>query len=339
MTVGNAINHSPDIRSYRESPEFLDNNLVGIEIELENFNPGRNIDPVFSNYWNLTDDPSLRNNGIEFILRNPLAGHDLNTALELASPYIANATAGERTSTHVHLDIRAWDESLAQNFLLLYSVMEPILFRYIGADREANIYCWPFYNTEHILRNIGRMLHRRAGRFRSSGFVNFFNRDSDKYGAINLASPRTLGSLEFRHFKGTTDIEEIKQWINIIFAMKIAAGDLSTDLEETYGQLEEHDYNSIITKYFGNTALFNFSNTITLTSEYRKGIDTLERILMYGPSNNTEANAEEPEEATNIPRPAGLRGEQVLFSTGIGLQEWAQSGGRLRTDNEDTEQG
>jgi hypothetical protein len=296
--VGEVTGHTPDVRTYQADDMFLDTNLVGVEIELENFSGS--LSAAARSYWSGVGDPSLRHGGIELVLTYPLSGIDLVRAFESIRSTITHATAGERTSVHVHLDVRSWDSKLLQKFLLMYAVAEPILFKYIGQEREKNIYCWPFYHTEHVLRYIG-LSSAKSSAADIQRLSRSFSSDHDKYGAVNMGSLRRLGSLEFRQFRGTTDVDDIIKWINIIYALKLGATTLSDNVDELYAQLEGMTYQQFIDAYFKGTDLSKATASTDLTTHYRLGLETLERILLYIPQKESKGVKKPAVKASRIP--------------------------------------
>lgn len=199
-----------------ENPSFIlqPNALVGIEIEVENMNNGGWI-PEY--YWNCKEDHSLRNNGLEFT-SIPLRGHQIESALkflfeEFTLTGNTEFTFGNRTSTHIHLNVRdlTWDN--IKSLLLLYCIFEKHFFTLAGTKRESSIFCVPMYRTHQasVIPNI-----------------NSFDRTWHKYSAINAGTilgnedvPK-FGTIEFRHLYGTSNIDTIINWINNIFCLRVA---------------------------------------------------------------------------------------------------------------------
>jgi len=238
-TIGEYVGHTPDPRSFQPGELFVDGRCaMGVEFEIENldnFSGGR----LKTSFVQMIKDGSLRNGGREFILgaRNamgqtlPVNGKDLEDGL-LA---LDNALKGyeddgyerpqctERTSVHLHLDVRDLEWPELQKFVGLYTIFEDVLFRYAGEDRKASAYCKPIGRTSSIRENLGVLLTRDVDAL--GGILE----QADKYDGLNLEAVKKFGSIEIRIHRGTTDIREVIEWINVIQSLKIAAksGDIS----------------------------------------------------------------------------------------------------------------
>jgi hypothetical protein len=205
---------NPEIRKWSPSDEIIENTtLVGIEVEVENV---RKKIPN-SGYWNVTRDGSLRNNGIEFI-SIPIKGTDIVTAIDdlqgLIKKYIPNPDFSDRTSVHVHIDVREMTDQQLWTFLELYTVVERLIFDYCGDDRAENIYCVPFYKGDYIVGLISNVIGS------PSRIASKFSGVDGKYQALNVKPVVTQGSLEFRHHHGTANKEDLLRWINIVLQLK-----------------------------------------------------------------------------------------------------------------------
>ncbi len=188
----------------------------GIEIETETHEEYRQ--PAFK-FWSSHRDGSLRNYGVEYVLKAPLSHDEIPVALQefeskmpmnklIDSPY---------TSVHVHVNMQNEDWVTLANFLTTYTLMENVLVRYSGPDRVSNLFCLPIKDAEGCLDNILTVLShvqkRAFGRIRLA-------EDQAKYSALNLATLYNLGTAEIRTFRGATTIEPINKWVTIIKRIK-----------------------------------------------------------------------------------------------------------------------
>lgn len=178
--------------------------LVGIEVEVENYleDSGR-LNPI----WSKKEDGSLRNNGAEFVTK-PIPACSAPAALQyLLKDFLPkDACFSPRTSIHVHLDFHNDEYDTVVDTLLLYSVFEKVLFRFIGKGRIRNIYCVPITTTQ-LLTDAAM----RGG---------FQPRYWEKYASLNLKTIATFGTLEFRHMHGTFDARKVSIWIDLLTKMK-----------------------------------------------------------------------------------------------------------------------
>jgi len=191
--------------------KMVDNNvLLGIEIEVENMKKSL---PIVEFYWNVKDDNSLRNNGLEFT-STPLRAKQVEYALDY---YNKVATANNkpdysnRTSVHVHINVRDLTLDQIKNFVLLYALFEKHFFHIAGTKRESSIFCVPLYKTTPV-GNISNL----------ENHLQYWH----KYNALNLGTVigsnglPMYGTVEFRHLYGTGDKKTIINWINNILALR-----------------------------------------------------------------------------------------------------------------------
>ena len=112
-------------------PVPIKNYIFGLEIEVENIRYNLP-DATYKSYWNITGDNSLRNNGVEFITL-PLKAFQIDKALQQLR-FRTNqfrADFSERTSTHVHMNIRDLTIDQIYNLTLLYITVEKLLCRWL----------------------------------------------------------------------------------------------------------------------------------------------------------------------------------------------------------------
>lgn len=184
--------------------------LVGIEIEVENIDSVVNTDY----YWQYKEDGSLRNNGAEFA-SIPLRARQAEFALNYLNKSLTEFNEPEfsnRTSVHVHLNVRdmTWDQ--IKVLVITYAMYERHFFHQAGTRRESSIFCVPLYKS-HQLRNF---LQNEVGSVKTW----------HKYNAINLGtilgsdSCSKFGTIEFRHLFGTMDTHFIVNWINQILCLR-----------------------------------------------------------------------------------------------------------------------
>jgi len=195
----------------------------GIEIETESANSY----PVpRMSYWKCDTDGSLRNFGIEYILRKPINYKEVDSALEEFSSTLVDVKFLDSvyTSIHVHVNISRMTLSEIASFYTAYCLFEEVLTRYCGPTRNGNLFC-----LKNSLANRGVNTLSRLYRTIDSGDLReidnilcngTFNENQLKYAACNIATMCRFQSLEIRTHKGTTNVAEIKRWIDIIECIK-----------------------------------------------------------------------------------------------------------------------
>lgn len=247
MKIGTAIKADVSEMLYLQDTTLINNDWgVGVEVELENiqyahatndkpeiidlerFHADRGIRdklPGFKGLWKIVHDGSLRT-GEEFVFNGPLVGANITKALKVFQDFVdvysfnnKSIQVSKRCSVHVHLDVRDMNEEELVNFILIYILVERLLFIYINPERKKNNYCKPL--TDSAFKHIIAELKDRPGDI--DMLLWTIRHSCDKYSALNILPVIKYGSAEFRHHHGTIDILSLKNWINIIFAVKRAS--------------------------------------------------------------------------------------------------------------------
>jgi hypothetical protein len=232
-TVSEHYDHSMPTDTVRASTHLISDTRVGIEVELEGFNS----DQPKVRGWNTIPDGSLRDGGLEFVFNGPVGGVTAMSRLtalgEALEPYQDTIKCSERTSLHVHVDVRDLELDQVWSMLLLYGLVEPYLFTVCGEHRADNIYSLAWYKGECQLAPLSSL--RRIQNYRHTGDGETF----PKYATVNIGALNTFGSLEFRGHEGTATIEQMVLWVNHLLALKeyVLSSDVSarTLLERSFG--------------------------------------------------------------------------------------------------------
>ena len=112
----------------------------------------------------------------------------------------------QRTSIHVHVNIRKLSYQQLAGLLTAYCVLEPLLFDYVGRGRQRNIFCIPVTETGYPDKWLSDIAKNSSRVFSSW----------EKYSAVNLTRFPDLGTVEFRQMHGTRDKGKILTWLEII---------------------------------------------------------------------------------------------------------------------------
>jgi hypothetical protein len=192
------------------------NDLIGIEIEVEGANRiDYHNDGKLWDYWAEHDDGSLRGAAREFVLRRPIGGADLAAAMEAMRGRLDKCNFSLRTSVHVHVDVRDITSQALYRFMLLYILLEELLFDLCGKHRASNNFCIASYHAEGFLATLARISPTTTIRS-----LTAMNTQDMRYSAMNLDAVRKFGSLEFRGHEGTGDVDRIMQWVNVLTHLK-----------------------------------------------------------------------------------------------------------------------
>lgn len=207
------------LKNYKSFKRF--DGEFGVEIETSTRNA---YDVPLFNYWTNHRDDSIRNFGVEYVLKQPVRfKKELPDALSEFKEKTAKIKFIENPqSTSVHVHVNMLNESLRTlgNFLTLYTMFENLLIRYSGPDRLSNLFCLPMCDAEDTYTNI-RQMFKQLEQKNWKGMI--FQENAVKYAALNLAALGAYGSVELRSFRGETDTDKIMLWISLINAMLVYA--------------------------------------------------------------------------------------------------------------------
>lgn len=168
-------------------------------------------------YWNDVSDGSLRNFGVEYVLKQPLSlDGEMDSALKEFDDVVPkNLLIKDSISTSVHVHINFLEETFLtmSNFLVTYTLLENLLCEFSGADRKSNLFCLSMNDAQQTAINVCNMLRSIKTR-QYKGII--FHPNLVKYAALNLGSLGQLGTLEIRTFRGETDTKVIREWVAIL---------------------------------------------------------------------------------------------------------------------------
>jgi hypothetical protein len=193
----------------------------GIELETSTVRPYTM--PKLS-FWEAKGDQSLRDFGIEYVLRTPKDYKAVPKTLKHFDDTMEESTIRFHNdvycSTHVHINIKKFTPQQLLNLICLWILFEDTLLSYCGEDRDGNLFCLKNKQAEFIYYSLCKNLADSNNINR----VFTFSSGTFKYGAINLATISTLGSLEVRcHPAFSSKAMEIMPWVDILKALKEAA--------------------------------------------------------------------------------------------------------------------
>lgn len=221
---------TPKIRKQRPSPKFvIPDGLIGLEYEWESCEHfdwgtewGQRLQPFFSSH----NDGSLRNGGIEFVLREPLFGENLLAAIttmdEAARAF--RFKSSYRTSMHVHLDMeRATYPDQVLSTALLYALAEPFLYKFVGQARDMCNYCLPWYRHDQHFNVFLRGIHEYKAHSAAHLVGKLKQLKEYKYSGLNFFSLGDFGTLEFRQCPVGLDATRVVDWVNMIQSLKAYA--------------------------------------------------------------------------------------------------------------------
>jgi len=219
---------------------------VGIELEAE----GSVDNPGFM-FWKAEADGSLRNNGIEYILKRPLSLPDLKSALtefEEKTKHCKFAVS-PRTSCHVHVNVQKFTFQELYAVVGAYWLFEPILLEHCGPSRISNLFCLQASDASHIVSDVIYSI-KRAYEYPENAFLMEFNNDEHKYAALNLASLPRFGSIEFRSMRGIYKKKEIYDWADLLYTFVHRVREIGT-VTTVYQIFKESTLSNFVDLLFG----------------------------------------------------------------------------------------
>ena len=241
---------TPDLHleKYREFKICEPKKRIGIEVEVEGITRMPVIDKQI---WFTKVDGSLRNNGIEFITA-PVAGLQIIYAIDnLYSNLPTTADFSERTSIHVHVNVREQTVGQILTLLMLYTVFEQLLFEFAGPQRRNNIFCVAVQETRYpyLITNF----------LRDKSFGDLIM-GWKKYSGLNLGIIRGLGTIEYRIMEGHNDPVRLLNWINILLRMHQYVR--TTSFNEAYEAIRTLNTTSMYEQFIRNVFKSDAENLI-----------------------------------------------------------------------------
>lgn len=276
--IGHLLDRQIDPSSRVCTPYLVSTTNLGVEIELENISnhiPSRD----FLRYWKIVDDGSLRDNGAEFVFKAPLGGLDVVHALQELEQFITTnditPQLSDRTSVHVHMDIRDITTEQLFNIILTYTFAERVLMRFCGESRIDNNYCVPLSKTSStFLSRIGRFKDKKTDFLRS---VREFG-DGNRYAALNLGAISRYGSIEFRGFRGEYKSSELLPWVNMLLSIREYALREDINFNEFHIHISQYGALKVLNDIFGES-LFKRFNTEYLMEDMRGCVGVVQDLL------------------------------------------------------------
>lgn len=196
--------------------------LVGIEIELEGDNLVNMDTPT--KYWGTHEEGSLRG-GVEYVLIKPIGIPSLDDVLKEFVQLTRDAVFKNsiRTSTHIHVNALTFSILEIYTILSAYYMLENILVRLNGKDREGNLHCLRVKDATHIVAQLSKEIEDRT-------YLTTWS-NNHRYAACNLSALSKFGSLEFRFMKAYTQKEDLSLWVRNLVKMVNCAKKFKTPKE------------------------------------------------------------------------------------------------------------
>ena len=182
---------------------------IGIEVEVEG-GPWPEDPPT---NWVTHQDGSLRN-GIEYVIRQPVAREKVRDSLSKLAAGLANSRLNfsYRTSIHVHVNIQSLTVRQWVSYVAAFIVLEEALVDIVGPKRAGNKFCLRVCDADQPVQMI-------RGGIRN-GDLHAVLRGDIKYASMNVLASATHGTLEFRAMEGNLNVDWITAWADVLLAIK-----------------------------------------------------------------------------------------------------------------------
>jgi len=258
MKIGNLVGHPPDNLEYSPVKDLiLSRCFIGIEVELEGLPK-----TAFKNnlkYWEFRQDGSLRDyvGRATELVSSRMFGKDILNALDELNTFGTKFTPSlsERTSIHIHLDVRNLSKEQVLTLVFVYLIYEQMYFAMAGMERKNSNFCVPLSKTIHELSNIAKTFSKRTG----EEDLHYYLGEFSKYSALNLRAIRKFGTLEFRHYPGEFRKNKILEWINAIMALKRFTIRDNMTLDDIFNEIN-NDFSKFTNNVFRKTIIPSFVN-------------------------------------------------------------------------------
>jgi len=233
----------PNVKKYIKvtegcvSPDLV----IGLELETENVNTSADAASKMAKPYNFVveNDGSLRGVAYEYISLPMRTEHCLSALTDfLAINKFTDANYTDRCSVHVHVNCTDMQMEQISSLALLYTVMEDIMFEFVGGHRDSNIYCIPWNQCRAHLDLVNKFL----------GDPNTVLKRWNKYTALNMLPLAKQGTVEFRQMHGTADMKKLGVWINLIGSLFKWAK--AYELKVLISELKELNSNSHYEAFF-----------------------------------------------------------------------------------------
>lgn len=229
----------------------------GVEIEAE----GLRLPYVDGDKWTMEVDHSLRGNFpkscCEYVLPAPVSMAVANERIKhLIKRGVEEETTWKfsfRTSVHVHLNVLDMEEDALKALIYTYILIEEVMHNYCGKERKHNRFCLRLQDAEHTIEPLVNLM-----KYGVQVFGGNYHENSIRYAALNLASIKKYGSLEFRGMRGTLDQGVLKNWMGAIYSLRAYANKIGS-VKEVYNDFFNSTPEDFLNRVLGEYAeVFKF---------------------------------------------------------------------------------
>ena len=198
--------------------------LFGVEVEMEFKRGSRAIYEEFEGF-DKKDDGSLRG-GIEYVFNKP---YNYKKSLELIKNLYERLkehdyVISERTSTHIHMDVRDFNPYQLASLLTMYYFYEASFVNIASEERRNNKFCITGLVSPLSIKNAFDLF---SDDYSIKEALAYGRRR--RYCAMNvLEAVKNFGSVEFRFFEGNLDYSKFEKWLKMLYTLGSTAKKYTT---------------------------------------------------------------------------------------------------------------
>lgn len=234
----------------KQGTAIASTDLVGVEIELEQWAATEAAEDKIRRKWQLHDEGSLVN-GREFVLYPPLGGASLKSALDLFFDAECAYNPSERASVHVHVDmLNNVTVQQFRNLFALVFILEGAIYRIADENRKWASYSCPLIDMR-VDRFNGLLMASTPHAFVTALTGKYHE---EKYYGFNPVSLCKHGTVEFRYFPCTRNKAEVLKWVNMCLELKSTAMHFESTKKMCDELLTPDAVQEFVRKYMPKTA-------------------------------------------------------------------------------------
>lgn len=230
---------------------------LGVEIEVEG--AGDPLPVVDNDTWTTVSEGSIRS-GLEYVSKKPMVyGSGLidkfkSLINQIDKPEYKIIYDSHRTSTHVHVDVLNYTPVQVWTAVTAYWLLENVLFKYCGKEREGNQFCLRLKDAEGLLDQVEMDLNNKYP-------FSMLDSTRIRYAGLNLRAINRHGSLEFRGMRGTLDPDTLHDWSKICYDIIYITPHKFKNPEELLDFYYKHGPKSLATTVLSPRSYMIFSST------------------------------------------------------------------------------
>jgi hypothetical protein len=211
------------------------NRFVGIESEVitEYDSVDAYVDSAeIPKHFEVVEDGSLNQNGVEFRTARPIIGEQVDNALMSLESTNANEwnEVDESCGVHIHMNAIDFGFKEIKSVLLIMSRIQDLIYESIPEDRRSTQYAKPITMSTKDIANIDNLpvlLNSYYGM--ENAYIDDSKYNTARYIGTNIHARLYHGSIEFRYHEGSVKSKPIKDWILFLNRIMSKSKELSRD--------------------------------------------------------------------------------------------------------------